>query len=251
MSAGQDIFTSALLDPARAVPPGLIGPDGGPAGRRFDVYRNNVAVGLTEALTTAFPVLAKLLGEANFRGLAGIYLRAHPPASPLMMFYGAEMPAFLAAMPQLAHLPYLPDVARLELALREAYHAADADVLTAQALAVVAPDDLMRARIILHPALRVVASPWPIHGIWARNMVEGAPKPAPGAETVLVSRPGFDPVQTLLPAGAAAFLAALGTGDSLGNAIDAAAADAPDFDLSATLACLIGAGAFVRLEDPA
>jgi len=249
MSVGQDIFTAALLDPARAVPAGLTGPDGGPAGRRFDVYRNNVAAGLTEALITAFPVLTKLLGEANFRGLAGLYLRAHPPASPVMMFYGAEMPAFLAAMPQLAHLPYLPDVARLELALRESYHAADAETLTAQALAGVAPDDLMGARIVLHPALRIVASRWPIHGIWARNRIDGAPKPAPGAETVLVTRPAFDPVQTLLPTGAAALLAALGSGDSLGDAIDAAGA--PGFDLSATLACLIGAGAFVRLEDPA
>lgn len=251
MSVGQDAFAAALLDPARAVPPGLTGPDGGPAGRRFDIYRNNVAVSLTEALATAFPVLAKLLGEANFRGLAGMFLRAHPPASPVLMFYGAEMPAFLAALPQLAHLPYLPDVARLELALRESYHAADADILTAQALADVAPDALMRARVVLHPALRIVASAWPIHGIWARNMTPGAPKPAQGAETVLITRPAFDPVQTLAPAGAEAFVSALGAGAAFGDAIDTAGADAPGFDLSATLACLIGAGAFARLEDTA
>ena len=44
---------------------------------------------------------------------AGIFLRQHPPSSPLMMFYGEAFPEFLAGMQQLSHLGYLPDVARL------------------------------------------------------------------------------------------------------------------------------------------
>ncbi|MGI1663081.1 DNA-binding domain-containing protein [Palleronia sp. KMU-117] len=248
MSAGQSAFATALLDPARAVPEGLLAPDGAPAGRRFSVYRNNVAVSLTEALTTAFPVLAKLLGEANFRGLAGLFLRAHPPSSPVLMFYGAEMPGFLAALPQLAHLPYLPDIARLELCLRESYHAADADTLGPEAFTALSPDRLLSARPRLHPAVRVVASPWPIHGIWARNMVPGAPKPAPGAETVLITRPGFDPVQTLLPDGGAALVRDLAEGAALGAAIEAGG---DGFDPADTLARLITAGAFAALEETA
>jgi hypothetical protein len=248
MTVGQSAFASALLDPARAVPEGLLAPDGSPAGRRFSIYRNNVAVSLTEALATAFPVLAKLLGEANFRGLAGLFLRAHPPDSPLLMFYGAEMPGFLAALPQLAHLPYLPDVARLELALRESYHAADAETLGPQAFAALPPERLLAVRPRLHPAVRLVASPWPIHAIWARNMLPDAPKPAPGAETVLITRPDFDPVQTLLPDGADALVRALTEGATLGAAIEAGGAD---FDATDTLARLITAGAFAALEESA
>jgi hypothetical protein len=41
---GQTGFATALLDPARPAPEGLVNPFGGPAGKRFDVYRNNVAV---------------------------------------------------------------------------------------------------------------------------------------------------------------------------------------------------------------
>jgi hypothetical protein len=249
MTVAQTDFATALLDPSRAVPEGLLAPDGAPAGRRFAVYRNNVAVSLTEALKTGFPVLTKLLGEENFRALAGLFLRAHPPASPVLMHYGAEMPGFLASLPQLAHLPYLADVARLELALRAAYHAADAPVLGAGDLAARPADQLMRARVTLHPALRIVASPWPVHGIWARNMVEGAPKPAPRAETVLVTRPDFDPVQTLLPPGADSFLAALGAGLRFGDAIDVAGTEAPGFDLAGTFSALLTAGAFTGLED--
>ena len=43
-------FVPALLDPEAAIPPGLVDRAGRAAGKRFDVYRNNVAVGLADAL---------------------------------------------------------------------------------------------------------------------------------------------------------------------------------------------------------
>jgi hypothetical protein len=42
-----------------------------------------------------------------------------------MMFYGAAFPSFVSNHAQLYHLAYLSDVVRFELALRNAYHAAD------------------------------------------------------------------------------------------------------------------------------
>ena len=246
MTVSQDQFVSAMLDPGAAVPDGLISPGGGTAGRRFNVYRNNVAVSLTEALMTAFPVVTKLLGQENFKGLAGIFLRQHPPDTPLMMYYGSEMPDFIAGLPQLQHLPYLPDVARLELAMRESYHAADAPVLPPEALAI-DPSTLMGATMTLHPAVRVIASDWPIHAIWAFNMIEGSPKPEARAETVLVTRPEFDPVQTIVSTGGGAFLAALGNGETFGVALDTAQMADPGFDLSTTLATLLAAGAFTEI----
>lgn len=244
---GQTDFTAALFDAARPVPEGLVDPDGRPAGRRFDVYRNNVAVSLTEALETGFPVLRKLLGEANFKGLAGLFLRAHPPGSPRLMHYGAEMPGFLEGLPQLAHLPYLPDVARLELALRESYHAADAVPVDPSALAALPPERLGDVRLGLAPAVRVLSSRWPVHGIWRRNTDAGAPKPEMRPEDVLVARPEYDPVPVLLPPGGAAFLRALGAGHTVARALDVTA-DYPDFDLTATLSALLSGAAITRLE---
>ena len=246
---GQPDFAQALLDPARPAPAGLTNPDGAPVRKRFDVYRNNVAVSLTEALETAFPVIRKLVGAGNFRTVASVYVRRHPPRSPLMMFYGADMPGFLEGFEPIRALAYLPDVARLELALRESYHAADAAPLDQAALQETPPERLMAARLRLAPALRLIRSRHPVHAIWRYNMEDGAPKPQPGGQNVLVTRPEFDPMPVALPPGGGTFAAALLTGESFGAAVEAAQTATPEFDLTAVLGLLLEGGAIIALDE--
>ena len=238
MTVDQARFHQALLDPERPVPVGLTDPAGRTAARRFDVYRNNVVMGLVEALHSSFPVLRKLLGAPFFDEMARVFLRLHPPASPLLMFYGAEMPGFLTGFAPAAHLGYLPDIARLELALRHSYHAADADPAGSSVLTAVAPEQLAGLLLSLTPATRLVRSQWPIHSIWRYNATEGAPKPVMQSEDVLVLRPAFDPIPHLVPRGGGAFIAALAAGQTLQDAADAASAT-PGFDLGATLGLLL------------
>lgn len=246
MSVSQTTFHTALLDPSQAVPDGLVDASEHPAGRRFSVYRNNVAVSLTEAMYQAFPVITKLLGTQNMDGLSGIFLRQHPPTSPMMMFYGEAFPEFLAGMPQLSHLGYLPDIARLELALRQSYHAADSTPAPADALAV-APDEVMQATLEFAPSMRVIRSEWPIYSIWRFNTLENAPKPQAGAEGVLVTRPEYDPAPHLLPAGGADWIAEMMAGQTIGQAYENTSATTPEFDLGATLALLLQGGALTSV----
>ncbi|RYH11199.1 DNA-binding domain-containing protein [Tropicimonas sp. IMCC6043] len=248
MSVVQTDFRAAILDPARPAPAGLVDPEGRPAGKRFDVYRNNVVVSLTNALAEAFPVIRKLLGENNFSILAHQFVRAHPPDSPRIALYGGALPAFLEGFEPVRHLGYLPDVARLEHALRESYHAADVPAVDPAALAALPPDRLLVARLTLAPTLRWVASDWPIAAIWHFNAT-GGPKPAMQAETALVTRPDFDPVVTALSPAGGAFVSNLAAGERIGAAIDAATARAADFDLAATLAALVSGGAITAIEE--
>jgi hypothetical protein len=215
MTHSQFDFATALLDPTQSEPAGLTngrppnpdaksapnhspdhspdfgpdrspdhGPDGAaslghtPAGSRFDVYRNNVAVSLTDALHQGFPILAKLLGSENMNGLAGLFLRSHPPTTPLMMHYGAKMPAFLGSLRQLAHLPYLADIARLEIAIRRSYHAMDHQPATAELLGQIATSDLMTFGLTIAPSAQIVRSEWPLWDIWRFNTEENPPPPA-------------------------------------------------------------------------
>ncbi|MGB3147165.1 MAG: DNA-binding domain-containing protein [Paracoccaceae bacterium] len=236
----QSEFRAALLNPDLPAPAGLTDPAGRPAGRRFDVYRNNVTYGLTEALRRNFPLIEKLVGAPFFAAMARDYLRAHPPTSPLIMAYGGSMPDFLASFPPVARLPYLPDVARLELAIIRSYHAADAPLLPPQELASVPADRLADLHLRFCPSAILLRSDWPIHAIWAANMQGGAPPPdLTRAEDVLIARPDYDPKPLLLPPGAAGFVARLMAGESLGQAVG----DGPEFDLTATLGLLISSGA--------
>lgn len=250
MGPSQSQFRAALLNPDAAVPEGLTDGAGAPTVKRFAVYRNNVAVALTDALKTAFPVLRKLLGDGNFDQLALLYARAHPPHSPLMMHYGQDMPAFLDAFAPLQHLGYLPDVARLELALRRAYHAADADPLDPQALAACPPDALMQSTLQLAPAVQVLGTPWPLFDIWRYNTAQDAPKPRAIAQSVLITRAGFDPEPHPLDAAQYAWLKAVQSGAALADAQDRATAQDPNFDLAPLLGLLLQHGALTNLTTP-
>lgn len=244
----QELFCTALLDPEQPVPPGLSDGAKRRKDQRFNVYRNNIAVSLREAIRAGFPIITKLLGGKNMDGLAQVFLRAHPPSSPVLMHYGAKFPAFLAGTAQLSHLGYLADVARLELAIRRSYHAADTAAIAPDLLANLAPETLMRATLTFAPTVQLIRSDWPIFDIWRYNTEPDAPKPRPEPQDVLVTRPEFDPAPQLLPPGAAIWILDLMNGQSIGAAHDAALANTPDFDLTAPLTLLLQGGALISLN---
>ena len=246
MNSAQDTFRAAVLDPSADTPVGLVDPQGRPAGKRFDVYRNNVAVSLPEALAQGFPIIQNLLGERNFQVLAGTFLRAHPPKDPVLARYGDEVPGFLETFEPARSLPYLPDMARLELALRRSYHAADSTPADLSTLGGMDPAQLMALRLTLAPSVQLVRSPWPVHAIWLANTQADAPKVQMSADDVLSTRPEYDPQPVLLPPGGGAFVEQLGT-DPLGAAFDAAQTEFADFDLTTTLGLLIAGHAITTI----
>ena len=139
-------------------------------------------------------------------------------------------------------------MARLEIAMRESYHAADSTPV-APAVFEMDPDALMASRLSLAPSLRLIRSRYPIHSIWRFNHEEGAPKPQAGAEDVLILRDNMDPEPHTLPPGGGAFIEALRAGQPLGEAHASATTDTPEFDLAQTLSLLIGAGAITTIGE--
>lgn len=247
--ATQHAFAAGLLE--AAPPPAGVTAWNSPAPeRRYGVYRNNVSAGLTGALATRFPAAERIVGAEFFRAMAGVFIRLHPPRSPLLLAYGDDFPDFAASFEPAREIAYLADVMRIEAARTRAYHAADAAPLDPQALASVEPGRLGGLVLVPHPSLSVVSSPHPAVTIWAMNAGERPVTPVEHwrGEDALVVRPRmFVEVVPLAPAGAP-FFRRLAEGRTLAEAADAAMAAETAFDLSGNLAILLRAGAFTAIR---
>lgn len=236
-------FGTAALQPDGAIPPGLVDPEGHPSPRRFAVYRNNVLTGLANGLAEAYPVVQRLVGEAFFHAMAVEFAASYPPTGPLMFDYGAAFPDFLTEFPPVQSLFYLPDVARLERAWLDAYHAADEDPVGAEALASAGSLDLGGIRLRLQGSLCLVRSAYPIVSIWQANSGGAIRADIPDqSETALIARPAAEVTLRPLPDGTAAWIGALQDGQPLAQAAEAALAADPQFDITEGLAGLFRLG---------
>lgn len=249
--ARQDAFARGLLDPDRDVPAGLVGPDGAPSASRFAVYRNNVVVGLVDALKSAFPATCRIVGDEFFVAMARVHATQTPPDSPVMLDYGRHFADFLASFAPVDGLPYLPDVARLERAWVEAYHAPEADPMLSARLAGIDHGRLPQTRLHLHPSVRVVRSEYPIVTIWCMNIEDQAPGSVDlgaGGQDALVVRPEASVEIRAVPCGAAVFVEVLQRGATLAEAGSAAIEANPDIDLIELFIDLLSIGAVSGYE---
>lgn len=245
-AARQAVFAAALLDRATPIPEGLVAPGGGPVERRFAVHRATATLGSIAALATRHPVLERLLGAETFADLARAFLRVDRPRTALLLGWGAALPDFVAAHPDLAEWPWLADVARLEVAWNEAHHAAEAAPIGLGDLAAVDPAMLAESRVVLHPSLRLLASPWPVATIWDANgevdTVEAV------GEHLMIVRPSADVVVHPVDAAGFGFVTELAAGRSVTDAAAAALDIDAGFAAGDHLIGLVRLGAVVAFE---
>jgi len=235
----QRSFSAAIFDGSDALADRIL-PGHFPAEQLVQIYRHNVLDTLTTALGAVYPVTEKLVGAGFFGYAAHEYLREHRPLSANLHDFGGNFAGFLAGFAPAASLPYLPDMARLEWAWHRAFHAADAGALDMSQLASVPPERHPALRFVLHPSAQLVMSDYPIVRIFESNLEGFAGDTsinlADGGENALVIRRDLKVRVEPLAAADAALLAALARNQTLSDALDAALAIQPDFDLGPVLA---------------
>lgn len=254
LAALQQAFGAAIasVDKAAESAPLFRGqPDAALA--RIAVYRGNVVGACTKALAGTYPIVAKIVGESFFEGLAREYLRRFPSASGDLNEFGASLAPFVAAFPHTRDLPYLADVARMEWLAHRAYYARDAAAPDLARLAAITEQDYTALRFGLAPACALLASSWPLARIWEVHQDdfqgEFSVDLEAGPERILIYRPQFRVLVGTLSAGSYRFLERCGAGATVGDALEAALVAEPGFDLGAGLAAWLGAGVIVEATD--
>lgn len=190
---------------------------------RLATYARSVDANWRQALADAYPVVARLVGSAFFGEAARQYARAHPSTSGDLHRFGGAFAAFLAGYAHASALPYLPDVARLEWAVHESFHAADIGPFDLAALGRVPEGDHGSIRFALHPAVRLLRSQYPVASIWEANQDgrDGTPDRQDGTDCVIVHRPDLEVRIERLAASEWCFVAALEAGADLESATQA------------------------------
>ena len=225
----QRWLASVILDPAALEagaldPSGALAHDAGTARVRLGAYTGGYPARLEDALAETFPALRHVLGGSTFHHMVQRYLPAAPAGIYNLNDVGTPLPAWLATDELAGAIPLAPDLARLELAVQQAFHATLLPPFDSAPLAAWEADDWDQALVRFQPGVSLVRSAWPIHDVWqARTqagdtidvVVEGRP------QDVVVFRTGFRVTPALVAADEAALLERLLAGERLGTALGA------------------------------
>ena len=209
--------------------------DAGPASAtgRFNIFRNNTYMSLTECLKTVFPVTVRLSDERFFAYAAHEFISNRPPREARLSNYGAEFPRFLAGFAPCREFPVIAEMAALEWAIAGSLNEAEEPPAHISLINEAGPDG-GRISLRLQPNLRFAMARWPLVGVWADHKKENVEIAGPlkrSVSRVAISRHGEDIQLLELEAPRFAFWRTLARGLPIETAAQRALARDPLFDL--------------------
>ncbi len=186
---------------------------------QFAVYRHAYRARLCAALRDNYEVLPLVMGDDAFDALAHAYIAAQPSAHYSLRWFGHLLPAFMEARDDLVDHPAMRDLACMEWALRGAFDAAEAPLLTLAELAAVPPTIWPQLRFELHPSVHMLQLEWAVGPVWRALKLEQEEVPPPDALThaMLVWREGLRTRWKSLDDMQALFVRSLQSGESFGQ----------------------------------
>ena len=210
------------------------------AEERLAIYRNSVFSNLRGALRDSYPVVFRLLGETFFNHAADEYARSCPSVSGDLQDFGGDFSGFLEKFGPCAELHYLPDVARLEWAWDQAFHAAGHAPLALERFGAIPPEHYAGLYFRLHPSCTFLTSDYPILRIWQVNQDDYSGDQqvdlSEGGVRLTITRGNDFAVEiSALDAGGFAFLQAIAGGGNLETALESALKSDAGFDLRAAI----------------
>ena len=172
------------------LPPGgldrlIAGDDRMTPAERVEIYATGYFYRILEVLKEDFPATLAVVGADNFHNLVTGYLIDYPPTQPSIYFAGKSFAPFLATHPLRERWPFLADLAMLERATFESFHAADAPALDGDLMRTIPAAAWPALKLRTHPATRLVPSAWRIDRL-LRAVADGGAWQIPDHEDVAI-----------------------------------------------------------------
>ena len=227
----QAAIAATLLSGPAHLPPDLFAGDDAAVLRGLRVHANTISHARLVALEETFPRTRAYLGEEEFNRLSRRFVEEGGAERRSLNDIGATFAERLAD-------PRAADLARVEWAWLESYHAADAPALALADLLGLGETDLLGLPVRWHPAMRVA-----VLASNAAPLVD--PAFASDTRVLLVTRPDADVRLFAIEPVAAAALGMAEEIAPVGNLIAHLAEQHPDG--GAAIAALIETGAFERV----
>jgi hypothetical protein len=237
LAAFQQDFLRRIDDPATAV-------------ASLAVYRNTSRLGAISAIADNFPTVRRIVGAQAMAILAGEFVEAHPPRSPVLADYGADFPCWLADHPLAEDLDYLPAVAQIDRLRVESHLAEDAPVFELEDLVRLTAEQWSRCRVTLHPATRVGWFAIPAPSIWTAHLEDEIGEIAPEwrPEGILIARRNGAVGGCVIDGCGHRILHGLRLGETVGHAALAASRLHPAGNISRAFRKIVSSGALTSLK---
>lgn len=202
-------------------------------------HANTVSHARLVALEESFPLTRAEIGDERFNKLSREYVETTPAKASDLTNIGRHFASFL----QNSNIPAaISDLAAIEWAWLESYHAADRSALTLEAVGAMAEADLLNLPVELHPAAEICR----LHAPLAASLAHLTEEEVPSA--VLVVRP--DTEVRLIAIGDRTLRVAQNCihPTTIGNLLALVSEQGQEADLIGPVLTLIGAGALVAME---
>lgn len=136
-----------------------------PLHARLNVYRNNVVGSLSDNIVATFPTIEALVGKEFLESMARSFVMKNPPPRGYLNHYGRGFHQFIKTFEPAKNLLYLPDIARLDMAINDAYFAPDDTALNADDLARVPSESLEKIHLKSRQSTTLLNSRYPLLAI--------------------------------------------------------------------------------------
>jgi hypothetical protein len=152
----QNKFQAGILEDNQTVLPSIRDSRKTDRDSLFSIYYDAYRLRLAGFLSNEFPMLRAYLGEESFGRLVEDYIFSGPSRQRNARWYGARLPEFMQETAQWRATIEARDLARFERALSDAFDAADAPIISVDALSDICAEDCARMAFEFHPSVELL-----------------------------------------------------------------------------------------------